>query len=315
MAGIVHQARPGQEEVMFRQAAHVAVFAALALLAAGARAQSRGPGGEAWMKHLDKLGFARDYTVTMETEAEGSVFSSRMARLAPKTRMEMEMPQMGRMVTILDPEAANDRGGKGVTWMLFPASKTYMKMAAPAADAEGTSKAEVKVEELGKETMDGMVCEKRRLTVADPDTRRTQVTLFWTAAAVKNMPVRIETTEGGRAVVRFKDYDFAKPAADLFAVPADYTPGGFPGIMGEFTPPTTPAMPATPAMPTMPAPPAMPAVPAPPAAPTLPQAVTAATNAAVQPDPGQAAKEAAKEAARGAVNEGINRGLNRLFGR
>ena len=103
------------------------------------------PGGAGvWQKFQDKLAPIADYSVTMVTLSGGNSSTSRMARLAPKMRMEMETPGMGSMAMIMDPEAANDKGGKGVSYTLFVAQKMYMKQALTPAGARTKTDADLK---------------------------------------------------------------------------------------------------------------------------------------------------------------------------
>jgi len=263
------------------------------------------PDGNAWQKYCEKVSPVPDYSVTMVMQGGDHVMTSQVARLAPRMRTEMSLPGMGAMVSIVDPEAANDRGGKGVAYTLFPARKTYMKHAlSPSTPVQDkATPADVKIEELGKETVDGMLCDKRRLTLVEGAGQPAHVVLVWTAPAVRNMPVRFESLDQGMPVrIAFRDYRFDKPAASLFVVPSNYVAGGmFPGMpgMGGFVPPAAPAADAAAADSEAGGMPAVPPVPAP-----------AVTNA---PSMGDSVKDAAKETTRSAVQEGVNRGLRKVL--
>jgi hypothetical protein len=275
-------------------------------------AQTRMGSSDVWQRYSEKMGFSGDYSVTMETQSGGHTMRSRMARLAPKTRMEMDAPGMGQMIALHLPEEPNSKGGKGVSYTLFPATKTYMRMdASVSPDEKAKQEGTVKIEELGKETLDNQVCLKRRITITEPRSTVPHVVLLWCAAAVKNMPVRMETEEGrDKTVIRFLDYDFKKPDAALFQVPKDYTPGGFfPGAPGRGAAPDAEAMRRAAEQA---------------AADEAAQAAAAKASAPAEAqktppvDPAQdaanEAKDAAKENTRNAVREGVNAGFRKAFG-
>lgn len=271
---------------------------------------------DVWLRFQDKLVTVSDYAVTMTMVSGGHSLTSRLWRLAPRTRMEFAVPNFGTVANIFDPEAANDQGGKGVSYMLFVENKCYRKTALPPAQGStAKSDTDVKTEELGKETIQGLVCDKRRMTVTESSTKQAHVMLLWTSSFVRNMPVQFESTEQGVTTrLQFRDYNFDKPAASLFVVPADYV--AMPGV---------PTMPGVPAMPGV----AAPAPVAPPTAPSI-SVGSPLLNVTVQPnmsapvitnrpataadDVGEVAKEAAKSATQNAVQEGVNRGLKKAFG-
>jgi outer membrane lipoprotein-sorting protein len=296
---------------------------AVAALLASLSLQAQQPGGSPviWQKFQDKFGPVQDYAVTMVSQSGGNSFSSRVYRLATRTRMEMEAQGMGGMAMISDPEAPNDKGGKGVAYSLFLTQKMYMKMAlTPTTGGNGQTDADVSVEELGKETVAGLVCDKRRMTITEVASKAKHVVLLWTSSSVRNMPVQIESAEQGTTtVIQFRDYDFAKPAATLFVVPADFTPmGGFPGMMPGGMPVRTPTAAPAPGV----------TVGAPSVSVGTPgvSVATPAVGVSVQPSPAapvtntapqtmeDAVKQGVKDGTQNAVQEGVNRGLKKVFG-
>jgi outer membrane lipoprotein-sorting protein len=284
------------------------------------QAQPAGGVPDVWQRYQDKLSPVADYSVTMITQSGGHSFTSRMWRLAPKMRMEMDEAGMGQMAMIVDPEAASDPAGKGVSYTLFVARKMYMKSALAAAQASAAkADADLKVEELGKETINSLVCDKRRVIVTETATKKTHVVLLWVSSAVRNMPVQVESTEQGvTATIQFRDYNFEKPAANLFVLPEDYAPMGvgmFPGMSSGVMP--GPAAPASPQPP-----PAVPSltVGSPAARVTVQSGGTQIAITNVPPvtapaqDAGDVAKQALKDTTQSAVQEGVNQGVKKLFG-
>lgn len=276
------------------------------------QAQTRGGSSDVWHRYSEKMGFAGDYSVTMETQSGGHTMRARMARRAPNTRMELDAPGIGPMISLHLSEEANSKGGKGVSYSLFPATKTYMRMDASASpDAKAKQEGTVKIEELGQETIEKQVCQKRRITITEPRSPAPHVLLLWCASAVKNMPVRMETGEGReKTVIRFFDYDFKKPDAALFQVPRDYTPGGFfPGAPGRG--PATDAEAMRRAAEQAAADEAAREAAAKAGTPVEVQQAAPADPAR---DVANEAKEAAKENTRNAVREGVNAGFRKAFG-
>jgi len=174
------------------------------------------------MKYQDKISPVKDYSVTTVMGIRDQTVTSKMVRSGKKARMEIAMEGMGmQAITIMDPDAD---GGKGAMFTLMPAMKTCVKMAIPpdaAPDKPDAKEPDIKIEELGKEQVDGVACDKRRVTITPAD-GKTQTMLVWLSPAAKNMPVKIEMTAPTAMIIKFKDYDFQKPSEDLFKVPADY---------------------------------------------------------------------------------------------
>ncbi|MCL2105316.1 MAG: DUF4412 domain-containing protein [Kiritimatiellaeota bacterium] len=182
--------------------------------------QAQGPGGMGgvWAKYQDKLTPVHEYSATMVMEVGGQAINTKMFKSGQKVRTEISMQGM-QAITITDPDAEN---GKGVMYTLMPAMKTYMKMPIPAdvASKADDDKTDIKIDELGKEDVDGVSCDKRRVTITVDG--KAQVMTMWASPKDKNMPVKIEMVTPAAVVIRFKDYDFKKPTDDLFKVPADY---------------------------------------------------------------------------------------------
>jgi len=187
-----------------------------------------GMGGGAWMKFQDKLNPVQDYSVTMVMDMGQQAMTSKMYKLGKKMRTEMNQ-QGFQAISIVDPEADN---GKGAAFTLMPMMKTYMKVpiSADAAAKADDDKVDIKIDELGKEDVDGVSCAKRRATITLSN-GKSLVIMLWTSPKAKDMPVKVEMTDPVKATIRYKDYDFTKPSADLFTLPADYKAMDMGGMM------------------------------------------------------------------------------------
>lgn len=202
----------------------------VAAVAAGRLSLAQMPGVNAlWIRVQDKLTPVHEYSATMVVEAGNRTMSSKVFKSGRKMRTEVGMEGM-QIVILVDPDAED---GKGVGYTLMPAMKMYTKLPLPpeAVVKAEDDKMEVKIEELGKEQAAGVSCDKRRVTASEGG--KSYTVLVWSSADVKGMPVKLEVQDGpgGKAVITFSDYDFKKPAADLFAVPADYQGNDVRGMM------------------------------------------------------------------------------------
>ena len=204
------------------------ILPVLGLLAATLPALAQAPSKSAaqpWVALEKELGLPTTYSVDMAIQAMGMNMNSRIIRDGDKSRTEMTMPFMNlKMVALEIPE-----GGKKVTYMLFPEKQKYvLEDSADAADSSGPAP---KIQEVGKETFNGVECIKRRMTMVEEGTKMEMDMLF--SPAVKGMPVKITVDAKAsmgpgqpempvQSTILFKNYDFSTPDASLFAVPAGY---------------------------------------------------------------------------------------------
>jgi hypothetical protein len=179
-----------------------------------------------WLALEKELGLPTTYSVDMVIQTMGMNMDTRIVRDGDKSRTEMTMPFMNLKMAALEiPE-----GGKKVTYMLFPEKQKYVLE--DSEDAADSSGAAPKIQEIGKETFNGVECVKRRMTMVEEGTKMDMDMLF--SPAVKGMPVKITVDAKAsmgpgqpempvQTTILFKNYDFATPDAALFAVPAGYT--------------------------------------------------------------------------------------------
>jgi hypothetical protein len=121
-------------------------------------------------------------------------------------------------------------GGKTVSYILFPEKNKYVLE--EEDDLAGEDGPAPEIQEIGKETFNGVECIKRRMTMVEEGVKMDMDMLF--SPAVKGMPVKITVDTNAsmgpgqpempvQTTILFKNYDFATPDAALFAVPAGYT--------------------------------------------------------------------------------------------
>ena len=91
-----------------------------------------------------------------------------------------------------------------------------------AAAAAAANDYTVETTDLGKETVAGHDCTKRKVTLTGKDSVKHEYTV-WSASDLKEFPVKLVTTESGATVtMQFKDISLAKPATGIFDPPAGY---------------------------------------------------------------------------------------------
>lgn len=125
----------------------------------------------------------------------------------------MKQAGMDQMITIVRPD-------KKATLISYPGLKSYAEM--PFSENE---KKEEKVEltEVGKETIDGHPCVKKKLVTTDSK-GRPQELFVWQATDMKNFPVQMELPQrSNKLVVKFQAPKMEAPDAALFDIPAGYT--------------------------------------------------------------------------------------------
>lgn len=119
-------------------------------------------------------------------------------------------------------------GEKKMMYYLVPAQKVYLEqpfndqMKAQADFFKSfINRPDLKIEQLGKETVDGHPCVKLKLTT-DLEGKPSTTTL-WCATDLRNLPIKIETDVNGQAsVVELTDVSFTVDAA-VFMPPGDFT--------------------------------------------------------------------------------------------
>lgn len=160
----------------------VLAFSSLLLAAAPAFAQGSAA-AQAWKQLEQDLGLQTVYSVDMVTQVNQTNLHSRMVRNGDRSRTEMAMPLFNIKIITLEIPA----GGKTVSYALFPDKKKY---AVDEGAAEAlASAAPPRVEELGTETHEGVVCIKRRVTDVRKNFRNEMTVLF--SPDQKNMPVKM----------------------------------------------------------------------------------------------------------------------------
>jgi hypothetical protein len=123
---------------------------------------------------------------------------------------------MDQVVSILRPD-------RKVSIVSFLPAKVFTQEPMSAEDVAGFSlKYEVKLTELGRETIDNHACIKSQVTVSSSRGEKIQGTV-WQATDMKNFPVKILLPEGDSTIeMRFRDVKLQKPDSTAFEAPAGF---------------------------------------------------------------------------------------------
>lgn len=155
-----------------------------------------------------------------DSRTELDMSNMKGTKMPPQTIEQMKAMGMDKMISISRPEAET-------VYMIYPGLESYAKLAAPAPAEDTNTK--IETTELGKETVNGHPCVKKKYVVTGNEN---DLTMFaWLATDLKNYPVKIEIDAtrdiAGKKLptnttLNFTDVNTAQPAASLFEPPAGY---------------------------------------------------------------------------------------------
>jgi len=134
------------------------------------------------------------------------------AMLAPMKQMGMD-----RLATILRPD-------QRVTLVVCPALQSYAELPmSPEEAAEWNNTFKVDKTLLGKETIDGHPCEKKKAPVQDGK-GGTLDAVVWEASDLNDFPVQIQISQPEATVLmRYREVRLTRPEAKLFEAPPGFT--------------------------------------------------------------------------------------------
>ena len=153
------------------------------------------------------------------------------ALLDGKTRQEMDVSQF--KAQMFPPAAVRQMGidqqvivlrpDLKLTYNIYPRLKSYVVRPLPKQDAAAQGKEPtMEVTELGKETVDGHPCVKKKFVVTTGDGKRHEI-LAWLASDLRDFPVKTQVADGGNIeVTTYKQIQFIAPDAKLFEPPAGF---------------------------------------------------------------------------------------------
>jgi hypothetical protein len=147
------------------------------------------------------------------SRVESDFTQAKGADSSPEMLERMKSSGLGKTIVIAHPRSA-----KSCT--VYPDLYSYVEK--PAGKPFDPRRVLMKVDEVGKETLDGQPCVKKTVKMAAARTQPEEFTV-WNATELKNFPLRIEILRGGAKVtLLFSNVVFEKPDAKVFEPPPDY---------------------------------------------------------------------------------------------
>ena len=173
---------------------------------------------------LSGSSIAAEFSADLLLKQGGETMTGKVYVKGDKTRQEF-VQQGQKQITIM-------RLDKGVTWVLMPAEKIYMEMSSqegaaynPQLDQNIKDKAEIKL--LGKETVNGYVCDKYQYIYHDTSLG----TLTQWISKKFSYPIKTEyKSPSGYMLTEYKNIQEGNVQNSLFEVPGDYMLMSIPGM-------------------------------------------------------------------------------------
>jgi hypothetical protein len=139
------------------------------------------------------------------------------SRMSASLLQQMKAMGMDVVITISRPDLQR-------SYLVYPGLTSYAEsLDQKTTDSTNLDDYKMQVTELGKESLDGHDCVKKKVIVTDKNPGQHEF-IVWNATDLKNFPVKIEATEVGQSAhMHFKDVSFDPPAASLFDPPSGFT--------------------------------------------------------------------------------------------
>ena len=179
-------------------------------------------GQNPFLKLAKEFDLQTAYTVDMTMQVSGIAVMNKIYQNGEQSRFDTTIPFLNSKMSTIQ----TTKDGESSAIILVHHTKKYVVQKATGEPSE--TDAEITITDMGTETYNGEKCTKKRIVIQN-DASSTMDILF--SPKNKKMPVKITATandaaQDGKdaAVVEmiFTNYDFTKPAATLFAIPADY---------------------------------------------------------------------------------------------
>ncbi len=154
-----------------------------------------------------------------------------------KMRMEVDLGQLRGaevpaqfLATLkqfgMDQTIVITRPDKKLTWSIYPRAKSYVEIAM-SKDEVAAQTASYKLDKTpeGRETVDGHVCEKSKMTLTGDKGEKAGDATVWSATDLRSFPIQIRMANDANntKLNRFRDVKLAPPDAKEFEVPGSLT--------------------------------------------------------------------------------------------
>jgi hypothetical protein len=202
---------------------------------------SFGAGGGAFdFSAVSKLfGNNQQFVALTESRAAGAkpgeetVIAGKLTYLDGQSRFEVDLTKMKSSKLTTDGAAKLKQSGmdilvmisrpdKQTAYLMYPNLSAYIEKPVPGTASNAAQASVIKVEELGRENLDGQACIKNKVSLTDSNGRAREYTV-WNATGLRNFPLKLEITEGGTPIVMlFRNVKFEKPGANEFEPPGTF---------------------------------------------------------------------------------------------
>jgi hypothetical protein len=141
-------------------------------------------------------------------------------QLPAETLASFKAAGLDKLATIVRPD-------RKVILLIYPAVRSYAEMTMSKQEAADMDrKYRVEKTKLGRETIDGQVCDKTKAVVV-ADNGEKQEAIVWYAASLKNFPLKMQMDQHQSTVVmQYRDVKLVRPEAKQFEAPAGFTKYG-----------------------------------------------------------------------------------------
>ena len=207
-------------------ASFAAIAAIIAIGASAASAQKSNDPSIPFAKFAESLGLQTEFSADMETQLIGIPVKTRILRSGDNSRTDSSIA----FTNVKTSKIQTVKDGTVSGFTLYHATKKYVVL--PSQPVPDTVR-ETVVTDLGTEIHNGEECAKKRITVIN---ERSSLIEMLFSPSQQNMPVKMtvglaqykpDETEPTDSVTlmtaTFNNYDFTKPDASAFTIPADFT--------------------------------------------------------------------------------------------
>jgi hypothetical protein len=138
-------------------------------------------------------------------------------RLAPNLVETLQQIGMDQIVTLM-------RTNHQSTLVLYPVLKAYVEIPEPTSpESTRLHSPEIKRTKIGRETVDGHVCEKVKVVVGSSAGPAGEA-YVWEAVDLRSFPVQIQMKQADQTmIVRYHAIQFEKPDVSQFAAPTNFS--------------------------------------------------------------------------------------------
>lgn len=157
---------------------------------------------------------AMEFSAEMVSKMKGTSVASKIYFSGKKWRSEMDT-KGHKSISIV-------RMDKKIMWNIMPQQKMYMEMKIPEQQKASMSKdvpGQIKREKMGRERINGIDCEKYKITYKDTETGKTGSLYQWLSK--DDLPIKTEAADGSWST-EMKNLKKGKQPSSLFEIPAGY---------------------------------------------------------------------------------------------